>query len=126
MNDENLSKFIEFLVNESYDSDSIDYDVKDMKSSNILLNTNNNNEEDVLSEILVRFCAKRASQGSIYDAGHRFFYWPYYKDIDEEYNVLGVGSGGDQWLEGNEGYSIKYWYIPQKYEDLKQELFYNK
>ena len=122
-----LSKFELFLVSELYDSDAIEYDVSEIKrlkeSSNILSAVGHNG---ILTQILIRFCDKRASLGSIYDAGYRFFYWPYYKDIEAEYHTLSVHPGGYQYTEGNSGYSIKHWYIPQKYKDLKYELLFNK
>ena len=122
-----IAKFKDFLSEQSYDSDAIEFDIKDVKkymnSSNILDAVNNN---AILSEILIRFCDKRASQGSIYDSGIRFFYWPYYKEIEDEHNLLFVDDNGIYTMESNTGYSIKHWYIPKKYQDLKHELFYNK
>ena len=46
--------------------------------------------------------------------------------MDTEYNLLSVHSNGYQYLEGNPGYTIQHWYIPQKYKNLKAELLCNR
>ena len=122
-----ISKFKKYLAEESYDSDAIEFDIEDVKkyeelSSNILTICGYDN---VLSQILIKFCDKRASKGTIYDSGYRFFYWPYYEDFEDEYNLLWQTTGY-RCLESNQGYSINHWYIPQKYKDLKYELLNNQ
>eukprot|EP01083_Nonionella_stella_P064811 169266_1 len=50
---------------------------------------------------------------NMYSFGHRFYYWPYYKDKDEK----------DVW---NSGYMFCDWYIDPKHSNLKEEILYNQ
>eukprot|EP01083_Nonionella_stella_P140387 430411_1 len=75
------------------------------------------------------------TDGMTYDHGRRFFYWDYYRNVDQvndpvllQYDFIG-GAGfqrgrGDE-IEANIGYSVKDWYIKQKYNNLKAELLQN-
>ena len=46
--------------------------------------------------------------------------------MNKTWNILFEYKGGQPAVEGNPGYLISDWYIPPKYEDLKDELLYNK
>ena len=45
---------------------------------------------------------------------HTFYYWDYYKDLDIYDNIY------------NAGYKYSEWYIPRKYNNMKDEILNNK
>eukprot|EP01084_Bolivina_argentea_P302128 521453_1 len=62
-----------------------------------------------------------------YSFGIRFFYWNYYRKLADKYQIKDyarhVAHGAE---ETNKGYKLRDWYIPAKYNNLKQELLHNK
>ena len=115
-----------FLWKESFDSDGLNDDLITIKqniASNILNHVDNNNK--ILADVLYKFIKKRGKAGKIYDSSYRFFYWPYYKNMNKEWNVLRYTSTKQPVVEGNKGYLISHWFIDEKYDNLRCELLEN-
>ena len=117
-----------YLKEQAFDSDAVADDVDGITTkagSNILTDNLGGDDKAALGDILSSFVYKRGQSGKIYDAGKRFFYWPYYKHIKKEWNVLYEQEYGQSAVEGNAGYFICDWYIDKKYADLREELSQN-
>eukprot|EP01084_Bolivina_argentea_P319756 554623_1 len=90
----------DMVVDEEFDTDAVEMDVNNnrMKQSNIinfiqkLSNENvNNNESDLLLSVGDACIENVSMYGDInsqYSPGIRYWYWPYYKNITDEYNVI--------------------------------------
>ena len=126
LNQEIVTKFEIFLRENDYETDSICDDMNNNPESNIINNTKNyKKENDVLMSILNRFVYIQTTHSISYSAGYRFFYWDYYRNLNQEWNILRTMPNGQASVEGNSGYMIKDWYIPKKYNDLREELTSN-
>eukprot|EP01084_Bolivina_argentea_P035047 64986_1 len=106
-----------------------------LKQSNIinfikqLSNENVNNDEADLLLSVGDACIENVSMygdiNSQYSPGIRYWYWPYYKNITDEHNVV-YEVGGQPLLEFNTGYVINDWYIESVYGSFKDEMMNNK
>eukprot|EP01084_Bolivina_argentea_P035045 64984_1 len=109
-----------------------------LKQSNIinfikqLSNENVNNDEADLLLSVGDACIENVSiYGDInsqYSPGIRYWYWPYYKNITDEYNVVYTYGNNNQQevIEFNAGYVINDWYIESIYSSFKDEMMNNK
>merc|ERR1711972_1193741 len=68
-----------------------------------------------------RLCLEKRVRSSMYSAGFRYFYWSFYKNNESNINQVSRRN-----IEGNKGYKLKDWYIPKKYENLKDEALNNE
>ena len=59
----------------------------------------------------------------LYSEGFRFYYWPYYKYNNNEFNILYYASSGKPILEGNAGYKLSDFY--GRYSSFKDECLNN-
>ena len=93
---------------------------KKSMTNNINIKQNNDDEEkteehkQAVSGINNSVKAQKQSTNNCYSFGHRFYYWEWYKNRDEED------------VEYNIGYSYCEWYIDRKYKNLKEELLDNE
>ena len=126
LNEEMIMKLKIFLSSNGYETDSICDDINNYPESNIINDIGDYKQEKiVLLSILKKFVYIEASHETLYSAGYRYFYWDYYKNIDEETNILYIQNTGQPACEGNPGYKIEDWFIPRKYKDLREELLTN-
>ena len=127
LNDEMVEKFKTFLLENSYETDSICYDINNQPQSNIMIETKDLDKEQavLLLSIVNKFVYIESSHAASYSSGYRYFYWDYYKGMNKQWNILLTNTDGQPQVEGNRGYMIKDWYIPRKYKDLREELLTN-
>eukprot|EP01084_Bolivina_argentea_P250125 418978_1 len=64
-----------------------------------------------------------------YVFGYRYFYWKYYEgnmsEYDDAHPMSNMNLSFEMRPPANDGTPVGYWYIPKKYNDLKQELLSN-
>merc|ERR1712228_823241 len=61
-----------------------------------------------------------------YSASFRFFYWDFYRNNIDRINVVYENKKtGFACTEGNDGYKLCDWYIPQIYGNFKEEMLQN-
>eukprot|EP01084_Bolivina_argentea_P214194 363682_1 len=112
-----------FIYSESYDSDSIAFDLKDINSSNFI---NILNDSKKFKEISNKLIHERKIKKKLYSSGKRYFYWKFYKNNTDKRNAVFEGAMGNQsFYESNEGYNLCDWYVEKKYENFKMELLNN-
>ena len=118
-----FSDFYEFIEAEEYETESVQQDLRNDPSSNILHKFTLKKKTNLFFK---KFLFENDQKQMLYSAGYRFFYWPYYQNMNAQWNPLYVQSSGQPMVEGNEGYQIKDWFISSKYKDLKEEAIHNK
>eukprot|EP01084_Bolivina_argentea_P264956 448999_1 len=63
----------------------------------------------------------------LYSFGVRFFYWDYYKDNKDVYDIRQNYGFDDKMRHANEGdYTLQDWYFAKKYKSLKEEILQNE
>ena len=116
-----------FFVSEDYDTDSIEEDLEIENESNIG-DKIKSSKLFLKCLLLIKECklTKQASS-SLYSAGYRYFYWPFYKNNKNKFNILyTIDDIGYLEKEENVGYKLMDWYINKKYDNFKYELMNNK
>eukprot|EP01083_Nonionella_stella_P280553 954416_1 len=114
-----------FLSDEEYDTDAItdDLEFRQEEQSNLKPLLLNRFEAAALYVHRAKF--EEYAKNNVYDAGVRFFYWPYFKDNEAERSLI-YQAGSAYVYDWNRGYKLKDWYIPKKYDTLKEELTQNE
>ena len=120
-----LAVFAAFIVDEEYDSEAIEMDFEDKQSSNIIHGVTADTASNSVYSICSTFIRRCRHQMEVYSSGYRYFYWPYYRDNQEEQNVVFKASAGGFQIESNPGYSLCEWFISAKYSNLKEEALQN-
>eukprot|EP01083_Nonionella_stella_P235275 827465_1 len=123
-NEEVLTQFATFLADEEYDTDAITDDLKfkHEEHSNLKRTLCDWFEAAALFVHQVKF--EEDTKRNVYDAGFRFFYWPFYQDKEDQRRLVSK-LGRAYTYEGNNGYKLKDWFIAKKYANLKEELTQN-
>eukprot|EP01084_Bolivina_argentea_P273635 466159_1 len=86
-------------------------------------NKNNKKQTNINNKFVTNIMNDDRSDSMVsYSYGVRFYYHDYYKDNENEREVV---PGTDLTEHGNKGYSLKDWYIPAKYKSFKDELLNN-
>ena len=120
-----IESFCRSLREQRYDTDSMMEDigekVADDTNSNLIRWSKMQSEASKILCTVRRLCLEKRVRASMYSAGFRYFYWSFYKNNELEINQLSKRN-----REGNKGYKLKDWYIPKKYENLKDEALNNK
>eukprot|EP01084_Bolivina_argentea_P088154 159165_1 len=125
-----INKFNHWLYEQEYDTDALKFDFKyiDEYSSNI-----RNQMYKEQWNAALKFMDCNDPKEVLYSFGYRFYYWEFFKNNENERNVIrikGYKTKADEkrkWYDkGNKGYKCKQWYIPEKYENIKQEILGNK
>merc|ERR1712228_402448 len=116
------------IKNEQYDTDSFMMDLREEKHSNII--------NKILSLLPLQkernLAIKRCKESILmlnntkntYSASFRFFYWPFYKNNQDQINVTSKEKFGVI-SECNDGYKLCDWYIPPIYGNFKEEMLQN-
>eukprot|EP01083_Nonionella_stella_P230312 814259_1 len=119
-----LKQLQQWVDNEEYDTDAItdDLDFQEEDQSNLKRILLDRFEIAALFVHQIEF--EEYTKHNIYDPGVRFFYWPYFKDNEEERSL--IYKAGAYVYDWNRGYKLKNWYIPKKYDNLKEELTQNE
>eukprot|EP01083_Nonionella_stella_P215203 774736_1 len=120
--EDELCKVAAFITAERYESDSI---VFDLKSANGLNLKHAANISNLFQEIARTFIKENEIKKKLYSGGKRYFYWPFYKDNEQERHLVFEDSLGQPRCEENPGYKLCDWYIEAKYDNLKDELLHN-
>ena len=123
-----IELFCRSLHEERYDTDSVMDDIGEKGAnyfnSNLIRLSTLQSTPRSGSKILCtvrRLCLEKRVRSSMYSAGFRYFYWSFYKNNESEINQVSRRN-----IEGNKGYKLKDWYIPKKYENLKDEALNNE
>eukprot|EP01084_Bolivina_argentea_P069054 125697_1 len=129
----------DMVVDEEFDTDAVEMDVNNnnkLKQSNIINfikklsneNVNNTGSDLLLSvgDACIENVAMYGDINSQYSPGIRYWYWPYYKNITHEYNIVYKRSDGQHVIEFNAGYVINDWYIESVYDTFKDEMMNNQ
>eukprot|EP01084_Bolivina_argentea_P069055 125700_1 len=131
----------DMVVDEEFDTDAVEMDVNNnnkLKQSNIInfikkvADQNVNINESDLSGLLSvgNACIENVLMygdiNSQYSPGIRYWYWPYYKNITDEYNIVYKTKRGQPAIEFNAGYVINDWYIESVYDTFKDEMMNNQ
>eukprot|EP01084_Bolivina_argentea_P101471 181914_1 len=126
-----INKFNQFMNDEEYDTDSLKVDLEDTKCSNIsnhfittkeskLQPTNGRNFKD-RAECVKRYVQNRIVSSIQFSTGFIFWYWPFYRDLDEE---TAANIKSKQWERNKNdfgGYSLCELYVKKCFDSLKQE-----
>eukprot|EP01084_Bolivina_argentea_P049634 91288_1 len=124
-----LNTFRLFVLDEEYDSETLEDDFTNKNESNVFkyLSTTKSTYKSVESvyTICQKFISRTHGTKQIYSNGYRYFYWPFYKDNNDEENVLFKHGTGGKTVESNPGYELKEWYIASKYANFKEEILSN-
>eukprot|EP01083_Nonionella_stella_P138578 421676_1 len=119
--EDELYKVAAFITAERYESDSI---VFDLKSANGLNMKHSANISNLFEAVARTFIKENEIKKKLYSGGKRYFYWPFYKDNEQERNIMDRNRGA-MLYEENPGYKLCDWYIQAKYDNLKDELLHN-
>eukprot|EP01083_Nonionella_stella_P287467 978511_1 len=82
------------------------------------------NISNLFQEIARTFIKENEIKKKLYSGGKRYFYWPFYKENEQERHAL-YDLGDGPCYEENPGYKVCEWYIEAKYGNLKEELLQN-
>ena len=131
-------KLWHYLINEEYDSDGIHNDYQNRNTEDVddtesqikqllksLISKNNQNERDLFytNNILIEHVSVYVNFSSIYFSSYRFFYWDYYKNNNNKFNILLTHSKTNRnRIETNDGYRLCDWYITPRFSSFKQEI----
>eukprot|EP01083_Nonionella_stella_P138579 421678_1 len=120
--EDELYKVAAFITAERYESDSIVFDLKSANGLNMKYTVN----ISILFEAIARtFIKENEIRKKLYSGGRRYFYWPFYKDNEQERRDVYGGRCQQAQFEENPGYKLCDWYIEAKYDNLKDELLHN-
>eukprot|EP01084_Bolivina_argentea_P115643 205617_1 len=103
------------MMDEEYDTDAIEIDIKDKQNSNIHGFFGEFTDAHYLIAEYVRYCTVSSQSFSI---GYTFFYWDFYKNLNE--TKQHYANRNDYF-----GYQPHELYIKQKWKSLKEEILYN-
>ena len=135
-----LNHFNNIIETEEFDSDAVDYDFESQGEKSGIINKlrskissqagsaaidGSNDDIILIQEICYKFVSRTGLSTETYSFGWRYFYWPHYENIKKEENVLWKNNYGSYKTESNPGYQIREWYIPAKYQTLKEESLNN-
>ena len=115
-----------FVDGEGGDTDAVIEDLEKVEDSNILTKDRNTTNSVSVWSICQKFIAQTTGAKDVYSSGWRYFYWPFYANNEDEERVVFTVSNGTRLSESNPGYKLKDWFIPQKYQDLKDEALHNR
>eukprot|EP01083_Nonionella_stella_P288820 982806_1 len=140
-----LCDFLDALIEQEYDTDSIEYDgsiaLKSDSSSQLTLNLklecnlrtilkqSNGNEKQFRK--VTRYLFESDVHTKVYGHGIRFYYWEFYRNTkgDEDTPVIFTNmdnisiTSQQHWADpGNPGYKTRDWYIEPKFEDMRDEI----
>eukprot|EP01083_Nonionella_stella_P027547 75921_1 len=143
-----LCDFLDALIEQEYDTDSIEYDgsiaLKSDSSSQLTLNLklecnlrtilkqSNGNEKQFRK--VTRYLFESDVHTKVYGHGIRFYYWEFYRNTkgDEDTPVIFTNmdnisiTSQQHWADpGNPGYKTRDWYIEPKFEDMRDEILSN-
>ena len=120
-----IEAMIKFFIDEDYETDSIEADVKngDDKTSNIIVLAGG---IESLRKICDIFLLEKQLDGRVYSAGWKYYYWSYYQHNTNEYEVMYREQNGKTALDGNAGYRLMDWFIHVKYASFKEEALNNE
>eukprot|EP01084_Bolivina_argentea_P088155 159169_1 len=125
-----INKFNHWLYEQEYDTDALKFDFKyiDEYSSNI-----RNQMYKEQWNAALKFMDCNDPKEVLYSFGYRFYYWEFFKNNENERNVIrikGYKTKADEkrkWYDtGNKGYKSGKWYIQAKYKDIKHEIVDNE
>ena len=121
-----ISAVNSFVDGDDGDTDAAIEDLEEVEDSNILTKGQDASLSLSVWSICQKFLAQTTGAKDVYSSGWRYFYWPLYADNEAEDRVVFKGSSGINVTECNPGYKLKDWFIPQKYQDLKEEALHNR
>ncbi len=116
---EQIYKIAQFIADAQYDSEPIQFDLKRPDGCNLKQNLKISNK---VQEIGRNFAKEFELKQNIYDAGKRFFYWPFYRNNKDQRHLLFANDKGQSLFEENSGYNLCEWFIDKKYANLKEEV----
>ena len=117
MKQQRISSISAFIKEEEYDTESIVADLEEPARSNIKHSVSVSPQFMLISSKLI---LQRTIRNSLYSPGKRYFYWEYYRNLEDLRNKVCRGI----WEE-NIGYTLGEWFVERKYENLKEELLSN-
>ena len=135
-----LNHFNTIIETEEFDSDAVNYDFKTQSTKSGIINELKskissqtgsvgidglNDYINLIQEICYKFVSRTGLSKDTYSFGWRYFYWLYYQNMKEEENILWKNNYNSHKTESNPGYQICEWYIPAKYQTLKDESLNN-
>eukprot|EP01083_Nonionella_stella_P280554 954417_1 len=123
--DDTLNQLRTFLSNEAYDTEAITADLDFTQEAQSNLKRILLNRFEIAAMFVQRVQFEEYTKSNVYDPGVRFFYWPHFEDNEDERSLI-YRAGGSYAYDWNRGYKLKDWYIPKKYDTLKEELTQNK
>eukprot|EP01083_Nonionella_stella_P280555 954418_1 len=125
MLNEELQRMHRFISDEEYDTDAIEDDLEFREEEQSNLKPMLLDRFEAAALHVHRIKLEEDTKHNVYDSGVRFFYWPYFKDNEDEHSLI-YQAGSAYVYDRNRGYKLKDWYIPKKYNNLKEELTQNK
>eukprot|EP01084_Bolivina_argentea_P156960 273510_1 len=112
-----------FLSGEEYDTDGFLDDYNDFYGHSQV--TNAIKGDRIINNIISDYLHLYLNATNEYGCGIRFFYWPFYKNNNDEINVIYTDPKGTRVTESNYGYRLKDWYVEARYSSFKLEILVN-
>merc|ERR1712228_605730 len=116
------------LNTECYETDSFIMDLGEEKHSNIINMIQSLMPMQEEKSLAIKRCKENILMlnniKNTYSASFRFFYWPFYRNNTDRINMIYKVSNCVV-SEGNDGYKLCDWYIPQIYGNFKEEMLQN-
>eukprot|EP01084_Bolivina_argentea_P294146 506051_1 len=110
------------LNHEEYDTDALTDDFSfniSFDGSNMSTIASNRHQYELIQEYIHHNLLTKHS----FDIGYRFYYWEYYKYMDQTYQMT---QQEDDNLNDHGGYSPRELFVSTKYESLKHEILNNR
>ena len=128
VHDDTVYALSRYLRDNHFDTDSVVADSQHDDGSAIKnlirsLSVNMNTKLDI-DRVVDHFVFDYLAKTEQYSAGYRFSYWPFYKNNDDEYEVVLDNSRGKV-VGHNPGYKLSEWFIECKYASFKEEILSN-
>ena len=125
-----IAKLGATMIPEEYDTDAFCDDFGDRAAGSNINNflslcADDQQEAILMNEIANNYYAIYTNASIQYSVGFRYFYWDFYKNNQDEVNVIAKRTSGQNITETNEGYKLCDWYIPSKYSTFKNEIINN-
>ena len=120
-----ISAINSFVDGDGGDTDAVIEDLEKVEDSNILTKEQIATHSISVWSICQKFIAQTTGAKEVYSSGWRYFYWPFYAENEDEKRIVWKG-GASTVTESNPGYQLKDWFIPKKYQNLKDEALHNR
>ena len=126
VNEQVVFSFSSVIERGAFDSDAVREDLQDRNQSNILNEVHCKKRTiNSIHSMTSRFISRCNQNAKSYSAGHRYFYWPHYKQNESVERVVMKSPDGDI-KELNPGYKLSEWYVEPKFANLKEEALQNE